>query len=76
MHEDRTAVDEHVEIQLLIEQLNVLGSIHCGVGRNEIQTSSAQALHGTPILFLFIYSGGISLWLQHISYENAYPIAT
>ena len=40
VHEDRAAVDVHMQVQLLFEQFHVLGSIHRGVRWNEIQTSS------------------------------------
>ena len=41
-------MDVHVQFQLTFEYFNVLGSIHSGVRRNGIQTSSAMARHGTP----------------------------
>ena len=63
LHEGRAVVDVHVQFQLLLffYQFHVLGSIQSGVRRNEIQTSSATAPHGTPNNL-----AGVSLWLQHI----------
>ena len=46
--QDPTAVGVHMQFQLLFEQFLVLGRIHSGVRRNEIQTSSATTRHGTP----------------------------
>ena len=43
LHEDRAAVDVHVQFQLLFEQFHVLVCIHSGVSRDEMQTSSAMA---------------------------------
>ena len=61
-----SCMDVYVQFQLLFEQFHVLGSIHGGVRRSEIQTSRATARHG---------SARVSLWLQHISCQNAYPTA-
>ena len=41
-------MDLHVQVQLLIEQFHVLGSIHSGVRRNELHSSSVMTRHGTP----------------------------
>ena len=46
MHEDRAAVDMNVELQLLSEQFHVPGSIHSGVRRKEVQSSSDTIRHG------------------------------
>ena len=40
LFDDRAVVDVHVQYQFLFEQFHVLGFIHSGVRRNEIQTSS------------------------------------
>ena len=52
MHEDRAAVDVRVQFEPLVEQFHVIGSVHSGVRRNEIQTSSATARHGTQSIWL------------------------
>ena len=63
-HEDRAAVDVHLQFQLLFEQFYILRSIHSGVRRNEIQTSSATARHGTPNhLARQVYHCGYNIYL-------------
>ena len=60
-HEDRAVVDVHLQFQLLYEQFHILGSIHNGVKRNEIQTSSATANHGTQY--------HLARWVFHCGYN-------
>ena len=48
LHEDRAAVDVHVQFQLLYEQFHVLRSIYGSVLRNEIHTNSVTIRQCTP----------------------------
>ena len=50
MHEDHSAMDMHVQFQLLFEQFHILGSIHGDVRWNEIQKEMFQ-----HILFMVIW---------------------
>ena len=65
-------MDVKGQFQHFHEQFHVLGSIHGGVRRYEIQTSSAMARHGTSSHLV----RRVSLWLQHISCQNAFPMAS
>ena len=47
--------------KLLFEQFHILGFIHSGVGRNEVQASSATARHDTP--------NNLAWWVFHCGYN-------
>ena len=68
LHDDRATVDVHVQYRLLFEQFHALGSIHGGARRTEIQTISAAHDRTLKPFRLAV----VSLWLQHISCQNAY----